>query len=134
MTISFQGAINRASEILVEASVMGAAGYLGSYMFNVVDPVHGAVFCAISSVVSKITDLVFGRIFNGEGANNASKFVGKVLSTATSVGAAAYLATYAGFSISLGAGVVLTASMVALLGLTVLGNASRECLAAAAES
>lgn len=118
-----QECINKASETVVHMTIAGAVGYFCSRAFNIINAAHGAAFCAISTVVSKVTSPFFDKFFNGPEANNSAKFIGAFLNTMVGVGVSATLATMAGFAISFNTALLLTCTIVAVEILTVLGLA-----------
>lgn len=123
-----QECINTASDTIVQMSFAGALGYLCARVFGIINPVHGAAFCAVSAVVTKVVNPVFDKYFNNSESNHSSKLIGILLSTVVGTAVSASLATLAGFSISFNTAVVLLCStiavgLIATLGLTLANTA-----------
>jgi hypothetical protein len=77
---------------------------------------------AATTATNIVTQPIFNKIFHGQGATNATKFVGNVLSFAVPVSAGVGLTTAAGFSLSAkaGVGVVLAAEIGLPIAITAL--------------
>lgn len=106
--------VNNAADTAVHMSIAGTAGYLCARTFFSMNPVHGAVFSALTSLVFKVVKPIFASLFAGEGSNDSSKFIGIILSVSTGVLASAIISTTIGFPISFSAGLVLSCTVVAL--------------------
>lgn len=64
--------INSVSQILLSSSV----GYAMTYSGDVVDPVHGALFCGLSSLISQLASPVLNKTLNAKDANLLSQWIG----------------------------------------------------------
>lgn len=106
-----QEGINRLSDGLVDMSCYAAAGYVCAYVAKAT-PSHGAVFGAVSYLVSELVDPFFKSVFAGPNANASSKLVGRTLSIITGVAASAAISSIIGFSITFQAGLVLSCALV----------------------
>lgn len=110
---SGQRTVNYLSQTLLEMAGSAAIGYYMSHIFKLVNPVHGAVFCAVSVPVSRIVDHVMDNIFNRAGASTESKIVGKVISYAISTAISAGVATLIGFPITFHASLMMGVAIFA---------------------
>lgn len=107
MVQSVRDLVNKAASTVVEMGVCAGVGYLGARLFNIINPVHGAVYAATAVLVSKITEPLFEKIFGGPEANEDSKFLGRVINIGVCVGISGAISTAIGFPISFGAGIAL---------------------------
>lgn len=130
MTTPLQKCINTTSETALQMSAGAVVGYLCARAFTVINPVHGAVFCAATTIVSKLITPVFEGVFSRPGANEASKLLGGIFSTGAGIAASAALSTAAGFQITFASGLVLLCSILAVKILAVLGLAVATAIAA----
>ena len=122
--------INVASQYVVNAGVSGVLGYGAAALFTTINPIHGAVFCGISSLVSRVVTPFFDKIFNKPESNSESRFVGSVLKIVVGVGAAAAITTLAGFPITWMSGLIMTAAVTATTVLTLLAFTAGAALVA----
>lgn len=124
--ISLRSVINTASEVTVSAALSGAVGYLGARLFTASNPIHGAVFCAVASLVSRVVSPVFDSIFSGEGANSASKLIGNVIGFATVISISSFTTTALGFTLPYMAAFHLVTVMAASLAAIALADVAVE--------
>lgn len=110
MSDSVQSVVNNISSIALQVAASSGIGYLCARAFTSVNPVHGAIFCGITVVVSKIVSPIFDAIFNRPGANQASKVLGDVCSIGTAIGGSAAIARGLGYPITFHSGLVLAGS------------------------
>lgn len=101
-------AVNFACNTVVSAGVAASVGYLCAKAFTTINPVNGAVFGAVTALVSAVADPIFNAIFQREDANAASRFVGSVLSLATGIAASSYISGALGYAVPLEAAATLT--------------------------
>jgi hypothetical protein len=119
--INIRNIINQASDTVLNSAAAAGIGYLCARAFMAINPVHVAVASAISVVVSKVTDPIFDKIFAGEKASKASKFLGNVLNITTSVAASAGIATALGFEVSFASFLYVNAVTIAAFAAVTLG-------------
>jgi hypothetical protein len=108
-----QKAVNYLSQMALEACSSGLVGYFMARVFTHINPIHGAVFCAISVPVSRVVDLAMEKIFNRNGASDESKVIGKVLSFAISTAISAGVATAIGFPLTFQASLIMGVALFA---------------------
>ncbi|HEV8051216.1 MAG TPA: hypothetical protein VGP47_01890 [Parachlamydiaceae bacterium] len=119
-----QNALNVASETILTSAAFAGAGYLCARVFMSLNPVHAAVVSAVSVVVSKVTTPIFDKVFNGEKANESSRFLGAVLNVSASVIASSALATALGYPVSIASCLCLIAIIMSVGGALTIGASS----------
>jgi hypothetical protein len=124
--LTIRSFINTASDYFISACTSGAVGYLGARMFTSINPVHGAVFCALASLVSRIVSPVFKDIFNGKGSNMASRAFGEVAKAITSITVSSAICTAAGLALPYASAIHIVAVMAASLAFLALGEVAIE--------
>lgn len=112
---NLQTTMNSVADSAVTMSIAASVGYCCARVFTSVNPVHGAVFCAVSSLVTKFVNPIFEKFFAGKGANEASKMLGVGLSIVSGIAASAAVSTAFGFPITFYAGFVLTCTVVSII-------------------
>lgn len=133
-SVSGRALVNKFSDVVMHAGASAFAGALCSRAFHLLNPVHGAVFCAIASVVSHIVDPIFHAIFVGQNisrANDSSLVLGSMLSLVTGTAISALCSTQLGYPITFPMGLTLVtyivlAALVASVALKVLGACLRS--------
>lgn len=118
---TIQNVVNLASDTVLNSGAAAAIGYLCARAFMTINPVHAAVVSAISVVVSKITNPIFDKIFAGDNANKASKFLGNVLNITASVAGSAAIATSLGYQVSFASFLYLNAITIAAFSAVTIG-------------
>ena len=116
-----QNVVNLASDTVLNSAAAAAIGYLCARAFMTINPIHAAVVSAVSVVVSKVTNPIFEKIFAGDSANKASKFLGNVLNITTSVAASAAIATALGYPVSIASFLYLNAITIASFSAVTIG-------------
>lgn len=121
---SIRSIINFSSDVALKSLVSGSVGYLAARAFSSIDPIHGAVFCSVSSLVARVVTPLFERAFSGYGANQSSRMLGGLLGIATVIGISSLITTGIGFTMPYTSAMYLVALSVATFGLIQLGNAA----------
>lgn len=127
-TTNYQKGINYCAGLICEIGLSALGGYLVSRLFTLANPIHGTLFCLISTLVSKVTSPLFNLLLNNKHANGAVKLLTGVISIILSSVFTAALTTSLGFPISLPAVlaftlVVINAYLITTVCLLILGVA-----------
>lgn len=116
--------LRETSFIAAEMFVGAVIGYGASRALNVMNPAHGAVLCAISAAVARLTTPIFRRIFK-ENENNFVKcalhFTSCVLQLAVNCAASVAVARVIGYPIAMKSALILSGSIYALAVIMSLG-------------
>lgn len=110
---NIQDGVNFLSKMAIEAACSAGVGYLMARAFSIMNPVHGAVFCAVSIPVSYAVHMVTKQIFERSGSNQDSRFVGKVVSFVLSAAITGVVATAIGVSVTLPVSLIMSVALVA---------------------
>lgn len=105
--------MNTASDFAVTSAFTAAVGYMAARIFTSLNPLHGALYCGVASLVSRAVSPVMDKLFSGERANAASKFLGEILSIGSVVVISSLISVAAGFTVPYMTGMYLLAIMVA---------------------
>jgi hypothetical protein len=104
----------RGEDSVLQIAAAAGIGYCCARAFFIVNPIHGAVFCVVSSLVSKVTVSFFDQAFAHANTNRASRLLTCIVGTAAGIAVSTVITTKVGFPISFHEGLVLTCSIVAL--------------------
>jgi len=110
---NIQDGMNFVSKIAIEAVCSAGVGYCMARAFSIMNPVHGAVFCAVSLPVAYLVHMATKQIFERAGSNQDSRFVGKVVSFVLSAAISGVVATALGVTISLPVSLIMSVALVA---------------------
>lgn len=110
---NIQDGLNFLSKMAIEAACSAGVGYCMARAFSIMNPVHGAVFCAVSIPVSYLVHTVTRQIFERAGSNQDSRFVGKVVSFVLSAAISGAVATAIGVPITLSVSLIMSIALVA---------------------
>lgn len=127
---TYQKGINYCAGLICEVGLSALGGYLVSKIFTLANPLHGTIFCIVSTLVSKVTSPLFNYLLNNKHANGAVKLLTGVISIIISAAFTAAITTIIGFPISLPGAlaftmVVINAYLITTVCLLVLGVALR---------
>lgn len=64
--------LNRGSELILDGLGNACLGYFAAATFTVINPIQGAIFCAVNAVVSKAFNFLVGDLKDNPGLNLAS--------------------------------------------------------------
>jgi len=128
MTAPVQNIVNQFSDTAVHAALSAGTGYLlARFVMTTLNPATAAVVSAVSAVVSVVIDPIFKAIFAGPQANDASRFLGKVLNISTALALPVGIANSLGYAITVPAFIglnLVTIGAFVLTGLGIAGAAS----------
>lgn len=92
--ISAPKILNGIAQTALETGSCAGTGFIAGHMLTplALDPVHGALLCGAAALISKITEPVFDKIFDGPKASEASRTLGFMLNRVCALGIATLVA------------------------------------------
>lgn len=114
--------LNETAVMLSESAFTGAMGWFGNHLVRFVSPKEGilitagmsAVFCAVASLLAKITKPYFDSVFGGHSSNFQSRVLGIVLNYGTATIATTFIAQAIGYVIAIKTALIVMTAAVAL--------------------
>lgn len=111
--MKIQDGVNYLSIIAIESACSAGVGYFMARAFSIMNPVHGAIFCAVSIPVSHLVHIVAREIFERPGSNTESVLVGRIVSFVLSAVISGAIATAIGVSISVPVSLIMSIALIA---------------------